>query len=82
MSKAKQKTDRKIVHSPDMGADTSDNRCSNIKGIYNEKVGWVFDSNLPWDEYYPLFCTPGISLYFCCYTVLSVRLVCLLNFGK
>jgi hypothetical protein len=39
----KQNKDRNIVHSPDMGAGTSDNRCngcSNIRGIYGGNVGW------------------------------------------
>jgi hypothetical protein len=50
ISKAKQKKDRNVVHSPDMDAGTSDNRCSegyNIRDIYAEKVGWVFGLNSP-----------------------------------
>jgi hypothetical protein len=36
-----------------MGAGTSDNRhneCSNIRGIYGEKVGWKFGLNLPYHD--------------------------------
>jgi hypothetical protein len=38
------------VHKTDMGASTSDNRCnkcSDIKGIDGEKMGWGFGLNLP-----------------------------------
>jgi hypothetical protein len=41
VSKAKQRKDRNIVHSPDVGWDTSDSRykeCSHVRGIYGGKV--------------------------------------------
>jgi hypothetical protein len=37
---------RKIVHNPDMGVGTCDNRgneYSNVRSIYGEKVDWGFD---------------------------------------
>jgi hypothetical protein len=46
----KVETRKLIMHSPDMGAGTSDNRCHescNIRSIYDERVVWGFGLNLP-----------------------------------
>jgi uncharacterized UBP type Zn finger protein len=43
--KIKQKNNRKIGHSPDVGVGASDNSCSvcsHIRSIYDEKVSWGF----------------------------------------
>jgi hypothetical protein len=56
-STSRQRKGRNIVHNPYMGADTYNNRCNkycNIRGIYGEKVGWGFGSNLP-KERVPLY---------------------------
>jgi hypothetical protein len=54
-----------------MGMGTSDNKCSNSKSIYGEKVGWDFDLNLPWDEGSPLLWTLGIFHHSYSYSALS-----------
>jgi hypothetical protein len=64
-------------------SDSRCNECSNIRGVYDEKVGWGFGSNSPWVESSPSFwyvLILAVTWFHQMGAAIS-RLACVLDFG-